>query len=522
MTRLLFVLLMGCLLHPVSAQVPEKAPPDFAIRAFHLDLRIQVMTMPALEAFAQQLHDEGFNALIMEYEGSYPFKKHPLIPNRFAYTREEIVSFVAFCHHLGIEVIPLQQSFGHVEYILRHQRYAALREDQKDLSQVCPLATARDSGLFTDLYTELAATHPAPYIHIGCDETHLLGHCPLCRRKAATEGYSRLYIDYVRMLCNIVIRLGKRPVLWADIALKYPEALQSLPRQTIFVDWNYGWDLNHFGDHSKLLRSGFEIWGAPALRSSPDNYFLTQWEKHFNNIFDFVPQARQMGYKGMVLTSWSTSGAYSYLYESENSLTELYAIRHVYPITGFHILIDAFAKSIRSRRPLQTDDFVRQFAIQRYGFTPEEAKRFWKALRAAPYEVREGVVQAPGPVSLEALTDSIRAAAETFHGLVPLRNQLEYDHYQLMTDIRLQYLEFLLVEKEVNGNQFTEADVPSALQKLKDLMDRETGLDRRFVLWNKDVYYTPELYEENRIRGMKLHLLYERLKGIHRPTGDKP
>ena len=118
------------------------------------------------------------------------------------------------------------------------------------------------------------------------------------------------------MLCEIVIKLGKIPILWADIALKYPEAIKSLPKGTVFVDWNYGWDMNHFGDHQKLMESGFEIWGAPSLRSSPDNYNLTQWDKHFKNISNFIPAARKLGYKGMVMTSWSTSGIYSPVFES--------------------------------------------------------------------------------------------------------------------------------------------------------------------------------------------------------------
>jgi len=105
-----------------------------------------------------------------------------------------------------------------------------------------------------------------------------------------------------------------------------------------------------FGEHQKLLNSGYENMGRPGFRSSPDNYYLTQWEKHFNNIRDFVPKAREMGYKGIVMTSWSTSGVYSYLYESENSLIDLYAVRHVYPITGFNILLAAYVKSIHSVR----------------------------------------------------------------------------------------------------------------------------------------------------------------------------
>ena len=105
------------------------------------------------------------------------------------------------------------------------------------------------------------------------------------------------------MLCDIVISLGKIPVLWADIALKYPEAIRELPLQTVFVDWNYGWDMNNFGEHEKLVQSGYEVWGAPALRSHPDNYFLTEWGKHFKNISDFIPECRKLGYKGMIMTS---------------------------------------------------------------------------------------------------------------------------------------------------------------------------------------------------------------------------
>lgn len=73
----------------------------------------------------------NFMPLIMEWEGTYPFKNHPLIPNQYAYTREEVVDVVNYCEELGIDVIPLQQSVGHVEYNLRHYRYKELREDQK-------------------------------------------------------------------------------------------------------------------------------------------------------------------------------------------------------------------------------------------------------------------------------------------------------------------------------------------------------------------------------------------------------
>lgn len=484
---------------------------DFAVKGFHLDLRIQVMPMPALKAFAKKLSDEGMNTLIMEWEGTYPFEKHPLIPNRYAYTKAEIVDFIKYCNGLGIDVIPLQQSFGHVEYILRNEKYKELREDQKDYSQVCPLQTTQDSLLFSDLYKELASTHTSKYIHIGGDETYLLGHDDRCRKKVAEVGKSRLYIDYIRMLCNIVIKMGKRPVMWADIALKYPEAIKLLPKETILVDWNYGWDMNNFGEHKKLVESGLEIWGAPSIRSYPDNYFLTMWEKHFKNIRDFVPICRQLGYKGMIMTSWSTSGQYSPVFETEENITDLYAIRHVYPISGFNILLAAYAESLRIDKPLNVDGFVTNYAEKQYGLDREQAVKFWHALKLAPYQVVQGKVRSPHPISVEQLADSAKIALRELTSLKPTKNEKEFAHYGLMQVIRGDYLTYETVEAKLNSPDFDPHDLPGVITLLKELMASEETVDTTFNLFNAGYLYPGELTDENKLRDEKTKLLYDRL-----------
>ena len=35
------------------------------------------------------------------------------------YTLQEVTDFVQFCQNLGLEVIPLVQTFGHLEYVLK-------------------------------------------------------------------------------------------------------------------------------------------------------------------------------------------------------------------------------------------------------------------------------------------------------------------------------------------------------------------------------------------------------------------
>jgi hypothetical protein len=87
MKKLLFVFILFVVYSSsVFSQAVSGSNNQFEVRGFHLDLRIQVMPMPELKAFAKKLNGYGINTLIMEWEGTYPFEKHPLIPNRYAYT----------------------------------------------------------------------------------------------------------------------------------------------------------------------------------------------------------------------------------------------------------------------------------------------------------------------------------------------------------------------------------------------------------------------------------------------------
>lgn len=485
----------------------------FQVRGFHLDLRIQIMKMPALKAFAKSLSENGINTLLLEWEATYPFQQHRVICNQYVYTREEVKSFIAYCNQLKIDVIPLQQSFGHVEYILRHSRYAHLREDDRDYSQVNPTKEKECRELFADLYKDLIATHTSQYIHIGGDETMLLGHSPASRKKVDSLGMSRLYGDYIRMLCELVVSLGKRPVVWADIALKYPDALKDLPKETIFLDWNYGWALDRFGDHKRLQESGFEIWGAPAIRSGPDNYFLASWNTHFKNIETFIPQARTLNYKGMIMTSWSTSGVYSPIFECYADPVDLKAIRRVYPQIGFNLLIEAYFEALKANKILDTRSFVRQYCAKKYGFNSVQSDAFLQAITTAPYEVKDGKVTGTN-ITIDALRDSIAAARRTLYNLSLSTKSTAFQHYLLMADIRSFYLTCEWVEAEMNKADYSPEKRSQLLKKLTDLHPEK--LDARFIALNRDTYYLSELKTENEVRNTR----YNHLKAILENRND--
>lgn len=491
---------------PFTLRAEKEAFKPFPVRGFHIDLRIQVMTMPALKDFAKELAGFGINTLVMEWEASYPYEKHATISNKYAYTREEVKDFIFYCDSLGIEVIPLQQCFGHVEYILRQDRYRDLRESNSDISQVCPLKVEGDKELFTDLFADMASLHPSKYIHIGGDETRLLGHCSECSAKAVEEGTSRLFADYLTMICKIVTDMGKVPVLWSDIVLKYPEVVDQLPKETVYVDWNYGWKINYFGDLDKLLDKGLTFWGSPAIRSHPDNWYTTDWEKHFNNQRDFIPYARKAGYKGIVMTSWSTSGVYGFNWDTNNEVIDMYAIRNVYPLSGFRILVAAYAQSLNQAEPLEPEKFVIQYAQERFSLTDEEGEKLWQILTASPALVKIG-----NPV-VDAESDTVRQSVEhakmLMASLSPKKNQQEFEHLRLMLDLRSFYLDFKKVEAVYESDQYNRVIAEKILPELKRLLAESESLNQRFTDLNTRFLYPDEIAEQNQIRNQKLKNIY--------------
>lgn len=493
-------------------EINQDTKNEFRVVGFHLDLRVQVMKLEALKDFADELASFGVNTLVMEWEATFQFEKHPLIANKNAYTRDEIKEFIAHCKNINIDVIPLQQSLGHVEYILRHARYAEQRESHKDVSQLCPLETELNKALFTDLFTELAAVHPSEYIHIGGDEAYLFGDCKKCSKKVEEEGKATLLAEHLKMVCDIVVSLGKTPVLWADVANKYPEKLDQLPKETVFIVWNYGWALDRFGDPAKLTKKGFEVWGAPSLRSNPDNFYLTRWAYHFNNIRDFIPQCRNSNYAGIIMTSWSTSGVYSTVFEDKQTITELLAVRNVYPISGFRILIAAYAQAMQQNEGLDIEEFIISYCNEQYGFNKKEALAFWKAIQGHPYEIIDGKVEKNDELTVKTMLESAIIDQKTLNTLKASKNADEYEHFKLMKDIRVNYLTFKQIEVFVNSPEFGTEDLPEVLSQLEDLLNKDEPIKERFTTMNKNLLKDNQIQEENRIRIERVKLLYERLK----------
>ena len=482
------------------------------IKGLHIDFRAEVMTVEALKSLAEDISKKGLNTILMEWEATFPFDKHAVLCNKHSFTEEEVKDFVSYCSDLGIDVVPLQNCFGHCEYILRHDRYYDLREDNKEVSQVCPLKIEKAKSVFGEIFREVAQLHPSKYFHIGADETYLLGRCEKCSAFAAKEGKSKLFVNYIKAMSELVVDMGKIPVIWADIILQYPEALNDLPKELIFIDWNYGWDTDYFGKLDNLINSGATVWGAPSLRSHPDNLYLVQWEKHFDNLKTFVPLAVKSGYEGMIETSWSTSGVYGFMYDTGYEILDMYSMRYVYPMSGFNILIDAFGKAVNTAEPLDVKSFITRYAKDRYGLSPAEIETFSEYMFMPQNEIRRGSDTKGVPV--ETVLNNCLEMKSKIDKISPTVNSSEFEHYKMMSDIRINYLEFKVIESIYESDEFNRSYAPRLKERLKKTINDRELLSKRFADLNSG-YLKPGQFDYlNEIWSKKMKETYESLSAL--------
>lgn len=469
---------------------------SFAVRAFYVDHRTEVMTLPALESLVDKASACGMTHIVMEWEATFPFESNSTLRSAGAFTREEFDRFMDYAQKRGVSIIPLQNCFGHCEYILSHERYASVREDSRDFSQVCPSQTENAKRIFASIFSEIAAAHPSPYMHIGCDETRLLGHCRKCAKRASEVGVAQLYCDYVAQMCEMVKSLGKIPVIWGDIVERYPEMISSLPEGIVVADWNYGWKASE-AEIDALRERGVTLWGASSLRCAPDNIHLTQWDVHFDNLREYVPFCREKGFEGMIQTSWSTSGRYGYLMDDKQVIA-LQPIRQVYPMSAHNVLLEAFAEAVSEENAIDVEDFVSRYALERFGL--EDASALMRLFSTPQLPVDGKHFSAD---RIESELESARITREMLAGVKPAKGKAEWSQYVLMLDIRLNYLAYNKVRAQFESS--ASYDVAALKAELKSLLKESESLRRRFVKAQEGYLKDPSapLGEWSYIEGMR-------------------
>jgi hexosaminidase len=291
--------------------------PDIDIRAVHYDTKHFQEKKEYVKSFIRTLASYKVNMLIWEWEDKFAYKSHPEIGAPGAFTVDEMKELTNYARRYHVQIVPLIQGLGHVSYILKHPENKHLREIESNNWGFCPLREGT-YDLMSDLIKEaVEATPGSEYVHIGCDETYVLGKgiaCG-CRERYEQEGAYALRQVYINRTAEMVKKLKRLPIAWNG---GYDPHEKVKPVKGLFA-----WGGEDPVRDKAALSMGYPLYiydPNPGIEHLFLPYFYRENEKgptqpHLEKSYEVLTEASRSGmFRGMISTSWNCSGVHNQIW----------------------------------------------------------------------------------------------------------------------------------------------------------------------------------------------------------------
>lgn len=324
--------------------------PALPMRGAHIDLSCQSLRFDYVCSMIQQLADWKYNAVLLQWGDKFPFQGHRILAHETdAFTPRQVSQVLELAEGLGLVVIPLIHTLTHAEFILKHPQFAHLAEVPSDVYE---LATSNPESLVLakQLVDQLIETHPnSPYVHLGGDQARQLG-AGASHDQVEQEGKSLAWVEYMNIICRHVQARGRTPIVWDDMLLGHPQALNRFTRDCLLMHWSFDatatvareyvqpgigrvsaktykkldpelrdryepfWSMGGAnppksfytaGPMVYLLQAGFKVIASPAIRSFGDSYAAPRVSHHVENCHRLTAAAAEHNALGVVVSSWS-------------------------------------------------------------------------------------------------------------------------------------------------------------------------------------------------------------------------
>jgi hexosaminidase len=291
--------------------------PDFARRGVMLDIsRGRVPKLETLLDLVERLADFKINEFQLYTEHTFAYRNYKSVWQSWgALTATEIRTLDQRCHELGIDLVPNQNSFGHLRYFLEHPKVKRLAEVSAPYEGSTgdflrfPTTLAPNNPetikFIRGLYDELLPNFSSKFLNVGCDETWDLGRGQsqkLCERR----GKGRVYVDFLKQIQREVSQRGRTMMFWGDIILNHPELIESLPKNVIALNWGY--EANHpfEKEAATFAKSKIPFYVCPGTAT-----WMTLLGRHdtaFANLRLAAAAGRKHGALGYFNTDWGDGG----------------------------------------------------------------------------------------------------------------------------------------------------------------------------------------------------------------------
>ncbi len=296
--------------------------PDFPARGVMLDIsRDKVYKMETLFELVDRLAGWKVNELQLYTEHTFAYHQHPVVwAEASPMTAEQIIELDAYCRERFIELVPNQNSFGHMRRWLEHEEYEHLAENlgefelpwgevRKGPFSLAPVEPG-SLELVRSLYDELLPNFTSTTVNVGCDETFDLGSG---KSQAACEekGTVQVYLDFLMKIYDEVKRRGYTMQFWGDIVIKHPETVPELPRDAVALEWGYLADHPFDERGAQYAAAGVPFYVCPGTFSWCSIAGLT--DNVLGNLQNAAVNGLKHGATGYLNTDWGDRGHWQQL-----------------------------------------------------------------------------------------------------------------------------------------------------------------------------------------------------------------
>jgi hexosaminidase len=243
--------------------------PDIPMRAYHLDLKAGFINIGKLKELAEALSKWKINTLLIEYEDCFQYESTPEIARPDAPSAKDWAEFLEHCRSLYFDIIPLVQTHGHLEFLLKHSKYEELKENN-NINEICP-SNPKAVKLIKRMLTEIMVLHEKDeYVHIGGDETWNLCTCPKCAKRLKSESNLDVFIKHILDIAGHVKSRNKKVMMWCDMFWRSssPEKVAVLPKDITLCEWIY--DTPPSGSNS-MFWNGKPMYSAKYAELHPES-----------------------------------------------------------------------------------------------------------------------------------------------------------------------------------------------------------------------------------------------------------
>lgn len=291
--------------------------PDFPVRGILLDIsRDKVPTMATLRRLVALFASWKLNQLQLYMEHTFAYRGHGAVwKNASSMTPAQIRSLDRLCQSAGIELVPNQNSLGHMERWLQHPKYAPLAEydgpyktpwgETRTKPTTLNPIDPRSIKLVASLYDQLLPNFSSRQLNVGCDEPFELGQGK-SRRAARRRGAGRIYFDYLMAIHREVTRRGHRMQFWSDWIQRDPDLIDKLPRDVIPLVWGYEADHPFDAECRRPARLGLDFYVCPGTSSWCS--FAGRTTNMIANMQNASKAGMQHRATGFLITDWGDFG----------------------------------------------------------------------------------------------------------------------------------------------------------------------------------------------------------------------